>query len=123
MEREYAQAVLEVAKRGMQPKELVKNLENTLRSRGHLQLSHKIAHALREAERRMGRGSESTLTIAKESEVASAKAEAAEHIDTNAVRIVTDDSLIGGWVLATPNTRVDASFKKQLLDLYQKITA
>ena len=123
MEREYAQAVMEVAKKGMKPKELFTRLEAALRARGHLQLLPKIARALGEEERRSRRRSESVLSVAKESETASAKQQAATDIGDSIVRIVTDDSLIGGWVLTTPNTRVDASFKKQLLDLYHSITA
>lgn len=123
MEKDYAQAVIEVAKKGMQPKDLVKNLESTLRTHGHLALLPKIAHVLKDELRRRERSFESVLAVAKESEAVSAKTEAAEHIGTNGVRIVADESLIGGWVLSTPNTRVDASFKKQLLDLYNAITA
>ena len=123
MEKEYAQAMLAVAQKGLDPKDLFQRLEKTLRARGHLALLPKIALALREEEKRMRRGAESVLSVAKESDIASAKAESAAYTEGAPVRVVTDDSLIGGWTLSTPNTRVDASFKKQLLNLYQKITA
>ena len=123
MEKEYAHALIEAAKRGAKPHELATRLGAMLRDRGHLSLLPKIARALKEEDKRVRRGSEFVLSVAKESEVSSAKAEATVHIGDTPTRVVTDDSLIGGWVLSTPNTRVDASFKKQLLNLYHSLTA
>ena len=123
MEREYAHAVLAIAKKGMKPADIFTGLEKTLRTRGHLALMPKIAHALKEIDMRMRRSSESVLAVAHERDAAGAKTEAAPYSEGAITRVVTDDSLIGGWTLSTPNTRVDVSFKKQLLTLYQNITA
>src|SRR4051812_9423133 len=113
MEKEYAYAVMRVAEKGMSEKNLLLSLKRVLASRGHVSLMPKIARALKEEVMRTGRGAESVLHVAKESEAHAAKTAAAGYIGTSPVRVVTDDSLIGGWVLTTPDTRVDASFKKQ----------
>jgi F0F1-type ATP synthase delta subunit len=37
-------------------------------------------------------------------------------------RVIIDDSLIGGWRMVNGNTLIDASYKKQLLDMYRGAT-
>ena len=122
MEKEYAHALLQVAKDGMEPKEAVLGLVSTLRAHGHMNLLPRIARALSEDGRRALRSDGAVLTVAAEAEAAAARIAAAGYIGSQPVRIATDERLIGGWVLTTPDTRVDASFKKQLVELYQAIT-
>lgn len=68
-----------------------------------------------------------TLSIAHEKDERSARKEAKEHIadlditpDDLSVRI--DSTLIGGWRLEGRERLVDASFKKYLLDMYNRTT-
>ena len=122
MEKEYAHALLQVAKDGMKPKEAVLGLVSTLGAHGHTNLLPRIARALSEEGRRSLRSDGAVLTVAAEAEAAGARSAAAGYIGSQPVRIATDERLIGGWVLTTPDTRVDASFKKQLVELYQAIT-
>ena len=123
MEKEYAHAVMQLAQKGMEPRALVANLNRVLGIRGHSGLLRKIARALKEEERHARRASEVVLSVAKEEEAKLAEAAARTYSSSAPSRVVPDDSLIGGWVLMTPSTRVDASFKKQLLEMYRQITA
>jgi F0F1-type ATP synthase delta subunit len=122
MEKEYAYALLQAARNGMSSKESVSGLVRTLRSHGHMNLLPRISRALSEEERRLLRSDGAVLTVAAESEADAARSAAAGYAGSHQVRIATDERLIGGWVLTTPDTRVDASFKKQLVALYQAIT-
>lgn len=118
MERAYAQAIFEVAKKGMEPRSIATRVNEILSERGHMALLPKILHALKHEGKRTARQHEVVLHVAKEAHGRSAQKEAG----ATPTRVEIDPSLIGGWVLTTPDSRIDASFRKQLLDLYRKIT-
>ena len=124
MEQAYAQAILRIAEKNtMTPNDIAQELKHLLASRGRLSLLPKIAAALRSALLSKERALKVQLTVAHEKDVPDAKSAAEKAVSFKEPVVVVDPSLIGGWVLTTANTRVDASFKKQLLDLYRTIVA
>ena len=127
MENAYAQALWKMIQGGKKPKEAVTALHEMLIRLGRSALMPKIAHAfVRIAERDRARNGV-VLSIAREKDerVAHKQANAflAEmQIDAKDVTTHIDESLIGGWRLEGRERLVDASFKKQLLSLYNRAT-
>jgi F0F1-type ATP synthase delta subunit len=127
MESSYAQALWKVIAGGMTPKKAVDSLHESLAARGRTALMPRIARAFaRIAEREEGK-SGVTLSVAREKDERKAKSAAKEALENLGVKpadvsVAVDDSLIGGWRLEGRETLVDASFKKQLLDLYARAT-
>ena len=95
-----------------------------IKRRGHSGLLPRIVHVL---ERKHGHQDLRTIaTVARERDVHSVDAEvralAEQLAGSHEVQYVTDDTLIGGYVLRTPNNLADRSYKRALLDVYRKVT-
>ena len=125
IETYYAEGIVTAVARGMDPKEAVRHLCDALAASGRTKLLPKIARALAQSAKRTLRKGAPELLIAREAdrEVAIEGARTALGGDLGVIRTRIDDTLIGGWVLSAGDRRIDASFKKQLRDLYRNITA
>lgn len=126
MEKQYAHALVEAMKRGVAPEKALTELRSLVSSRGHDALWGRIARELSRIAARE-RAKEPVLTVAREADIAAARSRAeaelaGKGIDTAKLHVKTDDTLIGGWELVAPGFRIDASFKKHLLDLYRTLT-
>jgi len=112
----------------MAPKKAVDALHESLVVRGRQALMPRIAGAFsRIAARDQGRNG-IVLSIAHESDERKAMREAKEVLSemgasASDVSVNVDDSLIGGWRLEGREMLVDASFKKSLLEMYNRSVA
>ena len=126
MENAYAQALWQLVEKGMQPSKAIAALREALEKSGRVSLLPRIGRAFARLGARDERKNGLVLSVAREKDAHRAERAAKEYLkvmNTDAdLRIVVDDSLIGGWRLEGREVLVDASFKKQLLDIYQRAT-
>lgn len=127
MEHAYAQALWEMLKKGMKPKDAVHALKESLVRHGREGLLPRIGRAFQRLAARESGKQAVTLTVARERDAHAALRSAKpvlEEIGVAAkeVAVAVDDSEIGGWRLEGRETLVNASFKQQLLAMYRKTT-
>ncbi len=127
MEIAYAQALIRLLSKGMKPTEVVAAMRTNLEKMGRQALFPKIARAFARIVQRDRNKNGVVLTTARAHDQAHATREAhslLSSLDVAAKDLMhdTDDSLIGGWRLEGREILVDASFKKQLLSLYNRTT-
>jgi len=130
MEKEYAQALWEMIKRGTTPQKAVHALRESLAEHKREALLPRIARALERLAQREAATSDVTLTVARESDARTAHRAAMEalsahsnlRVESHDLKTRVDDTIIGGWRLEGRETLIDASYKRQLLDLYGRVT-
>ena len=114
----YAQALLVLVRSGEKPKKAIERLYAMLVTSGRTALMPGIARAfLRLAERDL-RKHGSILYLAKKAHEKRARA-ATEAKEAN---VAVDPHLIGGWRLESEEQLIDASWKRHLLLLYNRVT-
>lgn len=127
MYENYAHALYTMVEAGLKPKEAVEKLREKLVAEGRENLLPHIARAfVRIAEREMNK-QQVVLSVAREKDENKAKREAKDILkelgaDASDLSIRIDETLIGGWRLEGREHLHDASFKKQLLSLYNRAT-
>jgi F0F1-type ATP synthase delta subunit len=119
--RAYAQALYELSKKeGIRGATLVKNLVRSLTETGRLKLLPHILRELRKMEAQ-NRAFEPIVEVAHREDGARAvKAAKALGIETKHATI--NPTLIRGWRARSGSTLVDASGKRNLIELYRNIT-
>ena len=127
MHEAYAQALWKMIEAGMQPKKAVHSLYDILVARGRSDLMPHIGKAFARLAQRHQMRDGIILTVARERDQRTAITQvktllkemdvASDTVGTN-----VDETLIGGWRLEGRERLVDASFKKQLLSLYNQAT-
>src|SRR3989338_7805840 len=123
METAYAQALWRMVTDGKTPHAAVDALRTLLTREGREALLPRIARAFeRLAEREMHK-TDMILTVAREKDERAAKQKAKVilaklKIETDDLKTRVDDTLVGGWRLEGRGMLVDASYKTQLLDMY-----
>ncbi|MEK7156493.1 MAG: F0F1 ATP synthase subunit delta [Patescibacteria group bacterium] len=128
METAYAQALWKMVEEGMTPAKAVRALEVTLKVHGREALLPRIASAFVRLAERETKRSDVVLTVAREKDERRAHKEIKEmltrmKVESKDLKTQIDDTLIGGWRLEGKETLVDASYKNQLLELYNRVTA
>lgn len=125
MERAYAQALWKMIEKGGSPSHAVKAIHTSLVTHGREALMPKVARAFGHLAQRELAKRTYTLSVARETDLRTAHKEALKALGTESplVHTVVDTSLIGGWALTGSEVLIDHSYKKQLLDLYRRITA
>ena len=123
----YAQALWQLVSDGMDAKAAVHAIHDRLEREGRAILMPRVAHAFARIAEREARKTDYTLTVAREEGFAHAKKEMKAltgdlGIELEDLKTQVDDTLIGGWRLEGNERLVDASYKKQLLDLYNSVT-
>ena len=123
----YAQALWQLVSNGMDAKQAVHAIHARLTNEGRAILMPRVAHAFSRIAEREARKTDYTLSVAREEDVAQAKKDMKAltselDIDVDNLKTQVDDTLIGGWRLEGNEQLVDASYKKQLLDLYNSVT-
>lgn len=127
METAYAQALWRLIQSGKKPKEAVHALHEMLVRLGRVSLLPKIGRVfLKLAQGDQARNG-ITLSIAREGDERAAHKAIKDilgemNVDGKEVATRIDETLIGGWRLEGKEMLVDASFKKQLLDMYTYVT-
>ena len=133
METIYAQALWKMiaggdGRTGKTPRAAVAALRDLLAAKGKSTLLSSIGRAfVRHAEREM-RKDEMTLVVAREKDERKAKRDAKAVLEnlnmgSDGLKTHIDDTLIGGWRLEGRGVLVDMSYKKQLLDIYNRATS
>ncbi len=127
MENAYAQALWKMVERGMDHKKAVNALRETLREHGRESLLPRIGRAFARIAARDAKKNDLVLTIAEEKGEAAAKRDAKEVLKDLGIegdlKTQVDDALIGGWRLEGRGVLVDSSYKKQLLEIYNRSIA
>lgn len=123
MEQAYAQALWQMVERGTAPSKAVHALAAMLKEHGREALLPRIARAFERLAQREARKDDVVLTVAREKDLAHAKKEVKEvlsslGIESSDLKTQVDDSLIGGWRLEGKEHLVDASYKQQLLNIF-----
>ncbi len=118
MEKAYAQALLKSVQAGKDPKEAVAALATLLKSQGRMEIMPRVIQAIsRAAEGERSNRSRVYVASEKDGRAAFTESGVAE------ADVIVDESLIGGWRLEDGETLIDASFKKMLLDMYNRAVA
>ncbi len=125
METAYAQALWNMVSGGMAPTKAVHALTDVLKTHGRESLLPRIGRAFARIAERESKRTGITLTVARSGDERSAKHAVKDvlaqlQVDPKEVQIVVDDSLIGGWRLEGKETLVDASYKRELLELFNR---
>ena len=128
METAYAQALWTMVEGGMTPAKAVRALQETLKTHGREALLPRIASAFARIAQRETKRSDVVLTLAREKDERRAHKEIKDmltrmNVNSKDLKTQIDDTLIGGWRLEGKETLVDASYKNQLLELYNRVTA
>ncbi len=117
MEATYAHALLQVIRKGMDPKKAIESLKNVLERQGRIELFPRIARSLVRIDQR-----EKTIRprvyVADEAHTKRAFIESG----ISDAAVCVDETLIGGWRPDDAERLVDNSFKKHLLSIYSNIT-
>lgn len=128
MEIAYAQALWKMVDGGMTPAKAVRALHETLKMHGREALLPRIASAFVRIAERETKRTDVVLTVAREKDERRAHKEVKEiltrmGVETKDLKTQVDDTLIGGWRLEGREQLVDASYKSQLLELFNRATA
>jgi len=127
--QKYAKAIMALVEKGVPAADIIKNLQVVLARHGHMTLAPRIAVELKRLVERKRRATEAVLSVAREDNAVGAPREVSEYLakaglpagQAGEVRTEVDDSLIGGWKLRAGDTYVDASYKRQLLTIFNNV--
>jgi F0F1-type ATP synthase delta subunit len=127
MEKQYAQALWKLVKRGMEPKKAVHALRDMLAREGRSELLPRVARAFQRIALEQSKKTDVVLTVATEGDITAAKKHTHDLIaefgvTPHDVQTRIDGSLIGGWRLEGKEKLIDASYKRRLLDLFSRVT-
>ncbi len=127
MEQAYAQALWTIIEKGMKPEDAVRAMHDKLKGDGREALMPRIAKAFERLATAMSARDAVTLTVADAThEHAALKSAGAAlskiGVEAKEVQLRTDATLIGGWRLEGKEALIDASYKKQLLEIYTSAT-
>ncbi|MBI5457187.1 F0F1 ATP synthase subunit delta [Candidatus Kaiserbacteria bacterium] len=128
MERSYAQALWKMVEGGVTPAKAVHALRDTLKAHGRDALLPRIASAFSRIAEREAKRTDVVLTVAREKDERHAHRDIRGllremGVEAKDLKTQVDDTLVGGWRLEGREHLVDASYKKQLLDLYTRVTS
>ncbi len=136
METAYAQALWKTVEGGMTPAKAVSALQEALKVHGREALLPRIGSAFARIAERESKRNDIVLTVAREKDLHRARLEAKKYLGSldsksaqggsasgRDLKTQVDDTLIGGWRLEGREQLVDASYKNQLLELFNRATA
>lgn len=124
----YAAALIALEREGFDADAAMRGLMRTLKQRGHERLLPAIGRALTAHAARNAAGRSARIIVARSSDAKTFARDIAEAADSLAVSpaslaVETDEAIIGGFVIATPEKRYDASYRRSLIDIYRAATA
>jgi F0F1-type ATP synthase delta subunit len=128
LQDEYARAIIALQEEGKNDAEIASGIARVLRARGHERLIPRIARSLQAYELRKSKKDARVLRVSKIEDTTIFAKEIADALsalkeDGRAYETVVDDRIVGGFVLASGTTMVDASYRTALVSLYRTITA
>lgn len=118
--QDYARALWRHLEKGAAPASAAKSLHALMKSRGHISLAPKVARAFRTLTDSVREKKTMRLYVGNSADSKAALRECG--VVEQEVETRVDDTLIGGWKLVGRGRIVDASYKRQLLAMYQRIT-
>lgn len=127
MDKAYATALWKIIQGGVAPKKAVTTLHEALVARGRAGLLPRISKAFARLASRAEMKNSVILKIAREKDRKTALKEAKtlladKSIKASEVSVSIDENLIGGWRLEGRELLRDASYKRQLLDIYERVS-
>jgi F0F1-type ATP synthase delta subunit len=131
MAENYAQALFELTQGASAEKldAVMHRFVETLERKRHMRLLPSIVHHFERLRQRAERRATIELVVAKEADAEKYKSAVAAHsadlgdAHGKSVAVRVDDSVVGGYILQGNNIRIDASYRKHLLDLYSLLTS
>ncbi len=123
MENAYAQALYEAIRAGTEPKAAIERLVSQLGREKREELLPRIAKAFSRVAQRESAKDRTALYVAKAHDAEKAIDAAGRHAKVEKRDVHVDETLIGGWRLEHQDMLVDASYKKHLLDIFNRVTA
>lgn len=122
--RQYAEALVVLARKGGDIQALFENLAYVLARRGHQKLLPRIEQEFAMRAKETLYAATARLMVARTKDAAAAERALTETgIPAEQCTLHIDDSLIGGYVYRNQHTMMDSSHKRALLQLYRKLTA
>lgn len=118
MEQSYAHALMRLVESGKSPSDAVASIVKALHSRGRDSLLPRVGRAFERLATRHTQKNIARITVAHAEDAGLARKSA--NISEADVHI--DDSLIGGWRILKNEMLTDASYKKHLLQIYNRAT-
>lgn len=124
--KDYINAAYDILKKEQDTDAVLGSLKKYLESRGLMKLYPSVLRGLIERSERAQKHEGVHVIVARESDAQMHKNAIAAHLDSlslpAAYDISIDETLIGGYILKTKNTRVDQSYKHKLLQAYRALT-
>ena len=127
MEHAYAVALWNMIEKGAKPSEAIAAMRKSLMARGREKLLPKIARAFSRIAHREESKQRVTLSVAREGDLAHARKEVAKllvqyGVEPKDMKTAIDANLVGGWRVECRGVLIDASWKKDLLSIYNRAT-
>ncbi len=119
MEKNYALALWKFVEKGNDPHKAVHALSESLSKSGRATLMPRILGAFKKIAERNALQNQDKIFVAREKDAHKAK----EISGAPGAKVIVDPTLIGGWRLEAGEKLVDASFKKYLLEMYNRAVA
>ncbi|MCE9541079.1 F0F1 ATP synthase subunit delta [Candidatus Kaiserbacteria bacterium] len=109
----------------MDHRKAVTALRDILQSHGRTALLPRVAKAFERIAEREAKRTDIVLTVAREADERRAHTQVKEalselQIDSKSLKTRVDPTIVGGWRLEGNGVLVDASYKKALLDMYNR---
>ncbi len=125
MKENYITAVLEELQAGKDTAEVLKGLQQTLESKGHNRLYGAILRGVLRVLEARGT-SVATVTVVNEASYEKQKDAITAALNELGVvgnpEVITDATIIGGFIAEGENKRLDKSYKSRLVSLYRNLT-
>lgn len=96
-----------------------------LESRDEQKLLPKIVAAVADLEEKRDAGSKTIITVASKGDVTKFSEELksmSDSFDVSEATIVEDPNIVGGYIARSSTAMIDASYRKGLLEMYQRLT-
>lgn len=126
MKDHYIQAILEMLKKGTDVHTVLQGFSSVLKRRGHERLHASVLRGVLRMLAYKTAQTGTTVTVAHEAALTSQKDAIAAAIRElgggTAYSTIIDATIIGGVIVEHNNTRIDTSYKSQLVQLYLKVT-
>lgn len=124
----YSKAAYRALLKGVDPEMVCASLKRLLARKGHSGLYPRILRDLYRALTKNQAQRVVQVSVARERDIARFAAQIKAYTarigaDQHSIVHTTDPTLIGGFTVETPSTRLDRSFKHALLALYRSLTA
>lgn len=123
MEHSYAQALYRAIQSGVEPKKAIAALVERLQRESRGALIPRIARAFSRIAQRESTKTATRVYVAYDRDAHAALQAAARYAKTEKHDVRIDKTLIGGWRIEVSDTLIDNSFKKHLLDIFNRVTA